>query len=158
MTAAASNPMPCTPPRVQNGTYTVSGPRGHYTLKVHTAQKAGLKGQRIISLLVGPDNTTHYRGVAFWHDADGFVQVWTKHRSWAHKYPRINGRTWSKTWNKTEKRLAMWADLALRGDKGFWSSHDYGLMLEGRCVRCNRPLTDPKSIELGIGPKCRGER
>ena len=26
---------------------------------------------------------------------------------------------------------------------------------EGRCCRCNRRLTDPTSIELGIGPECR---
>lgn len=26
---------------------------------------------------------------------------------------------------------------------------------EGRCCRCNRKLTDPVSIDLGIGPECR---
>jgi hypothetical protein len=25
-----------------------------------------------------------------------------------------------------------------------------------RCVRCNRPLTDPVSISMGMGPECRG--
>jgi hypothetical protein len=25
----------------------------------------------------------------------------------------------------------------------------------GSCAKCGRPLTDAKSIELGIGPKCR---
>jgi hypothetical protein len=25
-----------------------------------------------------------------------------------------------------------------------------------RCSRCKRPLTDRKSIELGMGPECRG--
>lgn len=27
-----------------------------------------------------------------------------------------------------------------------------------RCSICNRELTNPKSIELGIGPICRGKR
>lgn len=27
---------------------------------------------------------------------------------------------------------------------------------EGICARCGRPLTNPDSIEIGIGPKCRG--
>lgn len=27
---------------------------------------------------------------------------------------------------------------------------------EGNCSVCGRPLTDPESIRLGIGPKCRG--
>jgi hypothetical protein len=26
---------------------------------------------------------------------------------------------------------------------------------EGRCCRCNRKLTDPESVALGIGPECR---
>lgn len=29
---------------------------------------------------------------------------------------------------------------------------------EGRCCVCGRTLTDPESIELGIGPVCRGEQ
>lgn len=28
---------------------------------------------------------------------------------------------------------------------------------EGRCGKCNRVLTDPLSISLGMGPTCRGE-
>ncbi len=28
---------------------------------------------------------------------------------------------------------------------------------EHRCGKCNKPLTDPLSIKLGIGPVCRGE-
>jgi hypothetical protein len=31
---------------------------------------------------------------------------------------------------------------------------DFGIQ-SGTCGRCNSPLTDPKSLELGIGPKCR---
>lgn len=28
----------------------------------------------------------------------------------------------------------------------------------GKCCVCGRPLKDPESIELGIGPQCRGKR
>lgn len=38
----------------------------------------------------------------------------------------------------------------------YWKSHGYALLLEGRCLVCNRKLTDPTSIRLGIGPKCGG--
>lgn len=31
------------------------------------------------------------------------------------------------------------------------------LFHEGVCSICGRPLTSPKSIELGIGPRCRGD-
>jgi hypothetical protein len=32
----------------------------------------------------------------------------------------------------------------------------YRLLVEGTCVRCNRRLTTPESIESGIGPVCAG--
>lgn len=36
------------------------------------------------------------------------------------------------------------------------SSHkDLKFFHLGKCARCGKPLTDPLSIELGIGPKCR---
>lgn len=28
---------------------------------------------------------------------------------------------------------------------------------EGKCGVCNRPLTDPESVELGVGPVCRSK-
>ena len=36
--------------------------------------------------------------------------------------------------------------------------HDDRMQLfhEGVCSRCGRPLTNPESIEIGIGPTCRG--
>lgn len=35
---------------------------------------------------------------------------------------------------------------------------DLAIYHEGRCGKCGRRLTDPTSIETGLGPKCRGER
>lgn len=32
------------------------------------------------------------------------------------------------------------------------------ILHEGHCSVCSRPLTDAKSLELGIGPICRGEK
>lgn len=32
---------------------------------------------------------------------------------------------------------------------------DVELWHEGRCSRCHRPLTDPNSIQTGLGPVCR---
>jgi hypothetical protein len=29
---------------------------------------------------------------------------------------------------------------------------------EGRCGKCNRKLTDPTSIRIGLGPVCRGDQ
>lgn len=32
------------------------------------------------------------------------------------------------------------------------------ILHEGMCGKCGRPLTDPVSIEYGLGPICRGEK
>lgn len=44
----------------------------------------------------------------------------------------------------------------LRGS-GHWWHEGYTLLLEGRCIACNRKLTHPESIRLGIGPECRSK-
>ena len=53
------------------------------------------------------------------------------------------------------------ADLALRGSTddrhGYWFGEGYRLDLEAHCVECNRRLTTPDSIRLGIGPECRSK-
>lgn len=49
--------------------------------------------------------------------------------------------------------LMVW-DLAVQ-DGRRWGSK-YELLHEGRCLCCNRKLTDPISIQTGIGPVCAG--
>lgn len=173
---------------VHNGTYTVAHPaQGHFTLKVYTVRKGDLEGKRIIALLVGPDNTSDYKGVAFWNDDRQVVNVWRRHRGPDSREP-IDGYHWQKKgWSSVEQKLAIWSDLAIRGDgtgeagssptpaevstndpetverlrgdrprKGFWAGEGYTLLVEGRCVVCNKKLTDPESIRTGIGPVCGG--
>jgi len=159
--------LPSAPPNVQNGTYTVDhGARGHFTIKLHTAQGGDLRGKRILSLLVGPDNTSDYKGVAFWDDEKREAFVWRRFLG-AERVP-IDGRHWSKGsdpegyrldapgLSSVQQKLIIWADLVNRGDRGFWSGEGYTLLHSGRCVACNRELTDPESIRLGIGPVCGG--
>jgi hypothetical protein len=150
------------PPNVHNGTFTVSHQeRGHFTLKLHTAKTGALAGKRILSLLVGPDNVNNYKGVAFWNDEKQTVHVWRRHRGPDSRLP-INGFTWQqKGWSTVETKLAVWADLVIRGEgrggdgrKGYWGGEGYAVALAGHCVICNRKLTDPESIRLGIGPVC----
>lgn len=190
-----------TAPNVQNGTYTVDHPeRGHYTLKLHTAQKGGLAGKRIISLLTGPDNENNYSGVAFWNDENREASVWK--RFMGREWVRLDGKHWAvgsdangfaldaPGMSSTQKKIAIWVDLVNRGyaytesgiealptwetcdehefrkgqlfvngarhGNSFWIGEGYTLLLEGRCLFCNRRLTDPESIRLGSGPKCGG--
>lgn len=146
---------------VHNGTYTVQNEkRGHFTVKLHTVRKGNLAGKRLLSLLVGPNNETDFKAVAFWDDEKRQVYVWQKHKG-PESRTVIDGYEWQKLgWSAYEQKLAIWADLAIRGTTeerhGFWYSHDYRLLLEGRCVVCNKKLTTPESIQAGIGPVCAG--
>lgn len=68
---------------LKNGVYTVSHPtRGHFTVKLHTVRdpSSELAGRRIFSMLVGPNNTTDYKGVAFWNERDRVANVWRRFR------------------------------------------------------------------------------
>ncbi|RLE17929.1 MAG: hypothetical protein DRJ50_13520 [Actinobacteria bacterium] len=144
-------------PIVHNGTFTVSHPtEGHYTLKIHTAQKGKLAGRRIISQLFGPNNETDFKGVAFWEDGEKRAFVWRKHQH-PHSPPEfpLDGYHWSRNrWSKVEKKIAVFLCLSLRKEKGYWHGAGYSLLAEGRCVVCNRKLTTPESIRNGIGPTC----
>lgn len=160
--SGAATPVVSSAPNVHNGTYTVAHTeKGHYTLKLYTAQEGDLAGKRILAMLIGPNNTADFRGVAFWDDAALRVNVWKRFRSLIRTQP-IDGYTFGEKWNLTEQKLATWADLVIRGtteeQHGYWYTEGYRLLLEARCVCCNRPLTDPISISLGRGPTCRGDR
>lgn len=160
-------------PKVHNGTYTVDHPdRGHFTVKLYTAQDGSLAGNRLLALLVGPDNVSDYKPVAFWDDAAHTVRVWRRFGSDRDPATHpIDGYNWSPRWSPVEQKLAIWCDLATRGyapssqgltakpdgERGsYWHAEGYRMLLEGRCSVCNRPLTDPDSIRLGIGPTCGG--
>lgn len=87
--------------------------------------------KRVVSLLTGPDRDS-------WQDWQGFgfvsergISVWRKHR---------------------DSALAKMARLLEDIPKGERSGLVYHL--EGRCRCCNRALTNPESIKLGIGPIC----
>jgi hypothetical protein len=117
-----------------NGTWTLKSPKtgDHRTFKVSTVQKGNLKDKRVISLLIGQDNETDYLGFGFVRE-DGTVAVWNKHR----------GTQFDK-----------FADLFDR--ETYWRNRGVEFMAETVCRKCNRKLTDPVSIETGIGPICAG--
>jgi len=146
------------PPRVHNGTYTFTSPRTrHVTLKLSTVREnadPGMVGKRIVSLLMGPNNETDYVGVAFWDDDRGRAVIWKKHRSAHTSTGMVDGHNFSATWSEVQRKVAVWADLVLRGENGHWHSWGFSMQLAGTCLKCNRTLTTPESIERGIGPEC----
>jgi len=111
----------------------------HRTFRVRTARRGALKGERIVGLLTGPDNTVDYSDFGFLLDS-GRVAVWRSKRG-AAGFP------------------SQWDRLARFVERRDWFAENRGVEfdLSIRCRVCNRELTDPLSIDLGIGPKCRGE-
>ena len=122
---------------IANGTFTlVNREKGsHITLKIHTVKGGKLKGKRIVSRLNGPDNETSYQGIAFVTENDKIV-LWKNHR---------NDVNW--------KIVNILRNMLLYGDQ---SKHleRIDIMASCTCLRCNRKLTSPQSIEDGIGPEC----
>lgn len=133
--AAPAAPEPVTIP---NGTYTVVVQGGHITLRLTTADEDKFgPGKQIAAYLNGQDNDNDYQGFAF--------VTGTRFNAW--------------------KRFAMGYDaqkfalnVLLTG--GLNNAKEAGIAYareSGRCCVCNRTLTDPESIENGIGPVCAGK-
>lgn len=120
------------PGKIHNGVFTCIGPKGHRTIKVSTVQEGGLKGRRVVRVMTGPDNVMDYVGVGFLNEGDAF-KVWK----------RVDG-------TQLHKIVLAWLHI-MKGDQG-WGA--YRVEEARHCVRCNRLLTEPTSIESGIGPVC----
>lgn len=117
-----------------NGAITVRNPAtgNHATYRISTVLKGGLKGSRIVSLLIGSNNETDYRGFGF-IDPYGVVSLWNK----------LRGTIFEKHVN------------ILNRPEQFKETHGLEYHFATRCRRCNKELTDPVSIETGLGPTCR---
>lgn len=124
--------------RTHNGAVTITNPAtgNHRTFEIRTqAEDAKFApGQRIVALLTGPDNTADYQGFGFVGE-DGHVTVWKKHRGTVYE---------------TYARMLEHPDA--------WEQKGLTYQVEGRCRKCNRRLTDPTSIETGVGPTCGGRQ
>lgn len=122
-------------PWLANGTFTITFPCGtHKTLRIHTQQLGPMAGKRLISLLVGPDNTTDYESVGELTPSET-TPVWVWKR-WQGKKPGEYARL-------------LW--LLLTGEK----IEGHVLVASRTCLRCNRPLTHPSSVADNLGPECR---
>ena len=125
-----------------NGRMTLHNPATgqHRTFQIRTQREDAkfAPGKRVVALLTGPDNQTDYQPFAFVDDNG--IYVWSSKRN----DEKAGGSRWSK-----------FADMLMYPAK--YQEHGVEYLFETRCRKCNRPLTDPISIKLGIGPKCRGD-
>jgi hypothetical protein len=98
-----------------------------------------------VDLLIGPNNTEDYRYLAY---------MWIDARE--HLFAKLNPHKWAN-----ESLTAFqWMITAINNRDVIRVQLNFEHMCEfhhaGLCGRCGRTLTDPESIELGIGPVCRG--
>lgn len=117
-----------------NGKVTIVNPAtGNWrTFRIRT-QKPGqwAEGKRVVGLLTGPQNTSDYQNFGFLEG--GQIRVWKR-------YQGTDFETYAKMLMHPSQFIEKGAEY----------------MVEGHCIRCNRLLTVPSSIESGIGPVCAG--
>ncbi len=137
-------------PRIYNGSYTIRNrvTGEHRTFKISTQALDAhfAAGKRILALLTGPDNVNSYRGFAFVDD--NRIMIWSKYKGHNGKrsdYEYFALMIWQLTTPSEQDD-----DISRR-----WKEK-YDLMVEKRCLKCNRALTHPESILIGIGPDCAG--
>lgn len=94
------------------------------------------EGSQMISILTGPDNTRNYNGIGFLQGDR--LMVWGKNKGKAN-------------WIEAAETLIGLA----KGDRYVKDGRERYAMESGRCSRCRKLLTVPRSVELGLGPECR---
>ncbi len=121
-----------------NGEITMENPEtgNHRTIRIKT-QKADANfapGERIAYLLNGHNNETDYLPFAF-VKLDGRVIVWRKYR----------GDRQPSSYERLARMITDPSSFEARGIRYLFATN---------CRRCNRKLTTPESISIGIGPTC----
>lgn len=127
---------------VQDGTYTLVYKDGsHFTFKINTPTRGGLKGKQIVSYLSGSDNESDFTGFGFLNP-NGTVSVWKRFKA-------ESGQPRTKLQERAEHLDILFTMPARLEQAGL----DYA-MTSGKCRRCNHKLTVPASIHRGYGPEC----
>jgi hypothetical protein len=121
--------------------FTVSNDKGeHFTYRVNAKDDRRIAGKKVYfaSLLTGPDNENSYSYMGLLLP-NRFSLKLTK----GSKVGR----------DAKSVQVLCWALQMIR--KGSPLPNGYAIQHAGRCCRCARILTEPESIEIGIGPECR---
>jgi hypothetical protein len=118
-----------------NGILTLNNPAtgNHRTFSIRTQPDDSkfAPGQRVLALLSGSNNEQDYQSFAF-VQPDGTVRLFGS--------------------KKDDSLWAKYADMVAFPLK--WQAKGVEYMFSGRCRRCNRILSTPWSIKLGLGEHC----
>lgn len=111
----------------------------HYTYRVRCPRGEPEAVVRFVDVLTGPDNTSNFSWLgSVWTDKGG-------------KY--THGRTSRLPKGADSERVFTWFWRTLAAGK---LHDDLEFFHAGKCGRCGRQLTTPRSVETGIGPVCEG--
>jgi hypothetical protein len=123
-------------PVIGKGYYTVVDDYGHRTFRVSPNQ-TWCDGKTVVSVLSGSNNEWSYTGVGF-VTATG-ITLWKKF--------------------KENTRMAKMLDRLVADAQGAYQMTlemaKQHVLTSTNCFVCGKLLTDPTSIEMGIGPVCR---
>ena len=134
------------PIAIFNGSHTFVSPTGqHRTVDIRTAgERSKLKGKRVIALLTGPDNTSDFTGFGFVEGERIIV--------WRSKRGTDGPSAYEKLATLIEQIIAREQGHPVENEPEWVPQFEH--LVEGRCIRCNRKLTNPESVKSGIGPEC----
>jgi hypothetical protein len=115
--------------------FTVANGKGeHYTYRIGRSKP---EQPLFVGLLTGPNNEADYTYMGIYAPETGSVRLTAKSKFTPDTKP---------------VKVIQWAVKVIREGKPL--PEGYSVQHEGRCCRCGRTLTDPLSIERGIGPEC----
>lgn len=140
-----------TPNTIKAGksTFTVANDKEeHYTFQVTKSDPKmgdkwwGYHGSTwFVALLTGPNNEQDYTYMGVLKTADTLLVI---------------GLTKASKFNHDSKPVMVF-DFAMRVICGVQPlPAGYSIQHDGTCAKCHRKLTDPTSLEIGLGPVCRG--
>ena len=123
-----------------NATFTITSQKTgkHFTYKVRQSDDGKMS---FVSVLNGPDNWENYMYIGFIPSAEVKLVAGKKGHPDA---PSFNALTW--------------VFKILQGSPEAELPATVRIQHEGKCSMCNRKLTDPVSIERGVGPDCWSRR
>ena len=116
--------------------FTVDNGKGtHYTFRIGRRDETQ---PLFVGLLTGPNNERDYTYMGIYDPKSHSVRLTQK-----SKY----------TEDTVPVKVVRWSIRQVVEGKEL--PNGYSIQHEGKCCCCGRPLTDPESSELGIGPVCR---
>jgi len=130
-------------------TFTVANGKDHYTYHIYKGAGEQSKGAYFAKVMTGNDNTDvmngyRYIGMLFPYP-DSFAPpklIMTKKSSLSIDSPRVKILQWALR--------VIWQQYA--GEYELPTTHS--IQHAGRCGKCGAKLTNPESLNTGLGPDC----